>query len=73
MVTAPSETPYVRLEKDPLAADGSPVCAACGHDLSGHDRVSARYCQATTDQSLTRSCICPTHPFGAMSKPASYR
>jgi hypothetical protein len=38
-------------------AAGDLVCH-CGHVLTGHDPVGARYCRATLSGALTRGCIC---------------
>jgi hypothetical protein len=42
---------------DPSAV-AAPKCSACPHDLDQHDRISLRYCSATTAATMTRGCIC---------------
>jgi len=37
------------------------MCDVCGHPVDGHDRIAERYCQATLDNALSRTCICSTH------------
>jgi hypothetical protein len=36
------------------------ACMACGHPTDDHDKISLRYCDATVEHALTRSCICKT-------------
>jgi hypothetical protein len=44
-----------------IAPDGdSEMCDVCGHALALHDRVAARYCDATLHNALSRTCICST-------------
>jgi hypothetical protein len=43
-----------------ISAPGdSMMCDVCGHALAAHDRIAARYCQATLHNVLSRTCICP--------------
>jgi hypothetical protein len=48
------------LDTGAIAVRERPLCAACTHDLDGHDAISQRYCQATQANALSRKCICPT-------------
>jgi hypothetical protein len=34
------------------------ACPACGHPSAEHDRISARYCAATTVGHHDRGCVC---------------
>jgi hypothetical protein len=38
--------------------DADAAICACGHRLDRHDRIAARFCQATVAGVLPRSCIC---------------
>lgn len=40
-------------------ATENPRCGMCPHDLERHDRISLRFCAATSAASMTRSCVCP--------------
>lgn len=35
-----------------------PTCPVCPHPLDTHDRISARYCSATTAGGVDRGCVC---------------
>lgn len=35
------------------------ACSVCQHELSRHDAISLRFCQASESRALTRNCICP--------------
>jgi hypothetical protein len=35
------------------------LCDVCGHALTAHDRIAQRYCEATAQNALSRTCICP--------------
>jgi hypothetical protein len=37
---------------------GQRQCPVCDHDLTNHDPIARRYCQATRAQALARKCIC---------------
>jgi hypothetical protein len=41
----------------PVAA--ADACDVCGHPSAGHDRIAARFCEATQQNALSRGCICP--------------
>ncbi len=43
-----------------LPGDDPTVLCACGHPRGQHDRVSARYCDATVSGGLDRGCVCHT-------------
>jgi hypothetical protein len=36
------------------------MCAACSHPRDSHDRICARYCEATISGGLDRGCLCDT-------------
>lgn len=40
------------------AAEAAPTCDVCRHPMSVHDRISARFCDATQAGALSRGCIC---------------
>jgi len=42
--------------------EGSEGCAVCPHPLDAHDRISARFCEATVAGGFTRGCVCPSKP-----------
>ena len=51
------------------------VCA-CGHEVERHDRISARFCAATTSGHLTRGCVCQlvaTEPPAPLAHRDSYQ
>ena len=54
----------------PTGLSARPAAGAfcpCGHRASDHDRVAARYCQATSTGALHRGCVCLLalpQPFG---------
>jgi hypothetical protein len=39
-------------------ADDAEMCDVCGHAQALHDRVAARYCDATQHNALSRACVC---------------
>jgi hypothetical protein len=46
-----------------LAPVGEPkVCDVCGHVLARHDRIAARFCDATLHNALSRACVCSSAP-----------
>lgn len=50
-------TPNTTTTGDGHDPNGS--CDVCGHPVSAHDVISARYCAATASGALTRACVCP--------------
>lgn len=50
-------TPDIAMDDD--SRDPDRTCDTCGHTLSAHDVISARYCAATAAGALTRACVCP--------------
>jgi len=42
-----------------IGAHGDAMCEVCGHALAAHDRIAQRYCEATSHNALSRTCICP--------------
>jgi hypothetical protein len=42
------------------ARDGAHVlgCDMCPHPVGDHDAISLRFCAATSEHALSRSCIC---------------
>jgi hypothetical protein len=42
----------------PIPVPTETLCL-CGHPLQRHDRIAARYCEATIAGALQRNCICP--------------
>jgi hypothetical protein len=34
------------------------ACSVCAHPLATHDRIAARYCEATQSSAIARGCIC---------------
>jgi hypothetical protein len=34
------------------------VCDTCGHLITAHDVIGVRYCRATLENALARTCIC---------------
>lgn len=57
MTTGPTQLDVVT-DTDSAAAEPSPACLACGHDVADHDAIGSRYCRATEAQALARGCIC---------------
>jgi hypothetical protein len=51
-----------------VADGGAAACEVCGHPVDGHDRIALRFCAATSENAITRACICPAtdspHPSG---------
>jgi hypothetical protein len=43
-------------------ADGEVVtaCASCAHPWGTHDRIAARFCNATAAGQYKRGCVCTT-------------
>lgn len=43
-------------------ADGEVVtaCASCAHPRGAHDRIAARFCDATAAGQYKRGCVCTT-------------
>lgn len=39
-------------------SDDAQRCPSCGHALEVHDPIALRYCTATRDSDLARTCIC---------------
>lgn len=49
-----------RIASDPPDG-GTPdvaTCSACPHLLATHDAIGARFCRATTANTLSRGCVC---------------
>lgn len=53
-----TSTEAVPLGAGELAVAVSPRCAVCDHEVSSHDAIGLRYCQATQAKALPRGCIC---------------
>lgn len=34
------------------------TCDVCSHEMSRHDPIATRFCDATSNNALTRACIC---------------
>ncbi|HEY3717707.1 MAG TPA: RGCVC family protein [Jatrophihabitantaceae bacterium] len=50
-----------RIAVEAIATDSdSEMCDVCGHALALHDRVAVRYCEATLQNALSRTCVCST-------------
>jgi hypothetical protein len=44
-----------------IATADAPIssqCAACPHPIATHDRISLRFCTATTSEKHSRGCVC---------------
>ncbi len=39
-------------------AEPTEQCAVCPHPRDTHDRISARFCEATVANGFTRGCVC---------------
>ncbi len=51
-------TPESTLRTAPSGEAPEETCAACPHDLAGHDAIALRFCRATATGSLERGCVC---------------
>jgi hypothetical protein len=47
-----------QLAPETTDADAEQRCAVCDHNLSGHDAIGQRFCQATQANALARNCVC---------------
>ncbi|MEV0246983.1 RGCVC family protein [Nocardia sp. NPDC050712] len=48
----------VAIDPNPTATDDD-ACPACTHPRDSHDRISQRFCEATSAGQLDRGCVCP--------------
>jgi hypothetical protein len=42
----------------PVSGSEVLICAVCEHELSKHDTIARRYCEATKARALSRGCLC---------------
>ena len=58
-------TPHTAARIRGVAPDGkSPdiaTCPACPHLVATHAAIGARFCRATTANTLSRGCVCAEH------------
>jgi hypothetical protein len=52
-----TQNPPAPIALDP-ADEPTNSCTMCPHPLDTHDRIAARYCQATQSNAIARGCIC---------------
>lgn len=56
-----ASTPVIRQQpttESAVEGQDEPRCVACSHQLTDHDPIGLRYCQATQAHALPRNCIC---------------
>ncbi len=58
MTIANPSVPTTQAPSSHREDDGSAQCDACEHELADHDAIGLRFCRATQEQALTRSCLC---------------
>jgi hypothetical protein len=50
-----------QLERSPGATPqfvDDPICDVCPHSVVDHDAIGSRFCRATMDSAIIRSCVC---------------
>ena len=58
-MTAPRPVPRIAGTPAGTGEPGGPTCSACPHPAALHDAIGARFCRATTANTLSRGCVCP--------------